>query len=75
MFRQIITTSENMLHLQLPDELVGKKIEIIVFALDSVVARQPEKEVKRTMEEARIFYKNHAVDFGTLEKWDRNELY
>ena len=75
MLRQIIIPPQNTVVLNLPDELVGKRIEIIAFALDSVVARQPEKEVKRTMEEARIFYKNHAVDFGTLEKWDRNELY
>jgi hypothetical protein len=77
MLRQIIVTTENTLLLHLPDELVGKKVEVIAFSTEDINVEKSLTETvgKRTMEEARAFYKKNAVDFSILKKWNREDLY
>lgn len=77
MIRQIITPTQNTYVLHLPDDLIGKNVEVIAFSTEDIaeekVTIDPEK--KRTFAEAVNFYKQNAVDFSKLEKWNREDLY
>jgi len=46
MFREILVASGNRLTLELPDDLVGRGIEVLAFALPPA-ARRPEKQSPR----------------------------
>ena len=74
MFRQIVTPTNTQLTLQLPDEFVGKTVEVIAFTTDDAPS-QTIAEGKRTFEDAIIFFKKNAVDFSKLGKWTREDLY
>ena len=77
MLRQVIFPVGNTVLLHLPDELVGKNVEIIAFATDDVSLGNIETETvkKRSIDEAISFYRANAVDFGKIEKWTREDLY
>ena len=77
MIRQIIIPTQNSYLLHLPDNLIGKKVEVIAFAPDDIVNEPPTEvtETKRTIEQAVSFFRKNAVNFTTLEKWTREDLY
>ena len=73
MYRQIVVPQNTQLLLQLPQEFVGKQVEVIAFTMNETTENSPVK--KRTWEEAKEFFKKHAVDFSKIEKWKREDLY
>jgi hypothetical protein len=77
MIRQIIVPTKNTFLLHLPDDLVGKEVEVIAFSTNDVT---PDNEsvattATRTLKDAAAFYKKHSVDFTKIEKWSREDLY
>lgn len=72
MFRTIITPKETTLTIELPDQMVGKSVEVIAFEIEkkgeTVVKPEDlaESKPKRTFEEAVAFWDFHAVDFANL---------
>ncbi len=77
MIREIIVPTENSYILNLPDNLIGKKVEVIAFSSDDIFNVLPpeQKEMKRTLEQALLFFKKNSIDFTGVEKWDREGLY
>jgi hypothetical protein len=81
MIRQFIVPSENKVTLEIPSNLVGKKVEVILFADEEVAKTLGNSETptterrKRTFEEARAFYEKNGVGFSKLGKWTREDLY
>ncbi len=77
MLHKIVVPTRNTYLLQLPDEMVGKKVEVIAFEvgeadISSLVERE---DTKKTYDEAINFFKEHAIDFSKIEKWKREDLY
>jgi hypothetical protein len=77
MIRQIIVPAANTYILHLPDDFVGKQVELIAFSTDEVPSEKSVFDVakKRTIEDAITFFKNNSVDFSKVEKWKREDLY
>jgi hypothetical protein len=77
MLRQVIFPAQNTILLHLPDELVGKKVEVIAFSFDDVTSQgiRSEKQHEKTFDEAILFFKENAVDFTQIKKWTREDLY
>ena len=77
MIREIIVPTQNTYLLHLPDNLVGKNVEVIAFSSDDISTESApiNKADKRTVEQALAFYKKNAVDFSKIEKWNREDLY
>jgi hypothetical protein len=86
MVRQIIYPSSNKITLNLPDELLGKEVEILAFELE-----KDDKKLRNSMEKGKHssiikgdkediyqrkkldeFYDNFQLDFSNY-KFDRNE--
>jgi hypothetical protein len=56
--------------IRLPDGFLHTPTEVIAFSLETV----PEKP-KRSYASAVAFYKRHAIDFSSVKKWRREDLY
>jgi hypothetical protein len=70
MFKQILTPSSNHLILDIPDNLVGHKVEVTAEAIQ----RNKKKRKKYSLKENRQFYEKYS--FGTLSiNFSREELY
>ena len=74
MLRKIFVPKENFYTLRLPDDFVGKTVEVIAFTTDDATA-QKIPAIKKTYEDAIAFFKSHAVDFSKIGKWSREDLY
>ncbi len=77
MFRKIIVPRENTYLLKLPDEMVGKEIEIIAFKTNKneMTAKNSESDIRTRYRNAIAYFKKHAVDFSSIKKWTREDLY
>lgn len=76
MLREIIVPTENTYLLKLPDEMVGKEVEVIAFDLSDKHSTSLRKEINvKQYDEAIAFFKKNAVDFSKLKKWTRKDLY
>ena len=77
MIRQMIVPTQNTYLLHIPDDLIGKNVEVIAFSTDdtSIEKISDNKTSGRTIQEAIAFYTKHSVDFSQLEKWNREDLY
>lgn len=76
MLREIIVPTENTYLLKLPDEMVGKEVEVIAFDLSDKHSTSLRKEINvKQYDEAIAFFKKNAVDFSKLKKWTREDLY
>jgi hypothetical protein len=77
MFREILVASANNLMLELPDELVGKQIEVLAFELtpsratSKQIPPSPEEQALRMAAIAAIV-KDHRVDLRNFT-FDRDE--
>ena len=65
MIRTVITANKNMLNLPLPDDFIGKKVEVIAFTLD-----EPLKQTKKAA--AKDVFKALSLDTKGY-KFDRDE--
>lgn len=78
MFRTIITPKETTLTIELPDQMVGKTVEVIAFEIEkngeTIVKPEDlvESKPKRTFEEAVAFWDSMAVDMSNF-KFNREE--
>ncbi len=70
MVRTIITPQNNTLSSTIPDSLVGRKLEVIAFALEDELVNEPVAENKEKPSQMRGFFKccycgSHAAACGT----------
>lgn len=78
MIRQIIVPTSNSYVLNLPDELVGKEVEVLAFELQKEYAgKTNEKLIDREglVDNAIRFFKSVSVDTSHVEKYSREDLY
>ena len=66
MYRAIITPKEPRLTIELPQEMVGKLVEVQAFDI------QPDKSRKPTATEIKSFYTSYQVDMSGF-KFNRDE--
>jgi hypothetical protein len=67
MYRAIITPKETTLTIELPDQLVGKSVEVIAFEIENQSLRK-----KPTKKEINLFYATYQVDMKGF-KFNRDE--
>lgn len=76
MFREILVASGNRLTLELPDDLVGREIEVLAFALPpaapAVGEAISEAEMARRTAAISAIFDGHRVDLSNF-KFDRDE--
>lgn len=65
MYREIIIPSHTLHTIELPEEFVGKQVEIIAFSIE-------EKEHNHSTKDAFSFWKKHSIDMSNF-KFDRSE--
>ena len=70
MFRAIITPNQTSLTIELPQELVGKPVEVLAVEIDKLGSALPK--TKPTPEEIASFYDQFQVDM-TGFKFNRDE--
>lgn len=68
MYRAIITPKETTLTIELPEQLVGKPVEVLAFELEKT--QQPRK--KPSAEEINLFYASYQIDMSGY-KFNRDE--
>ena len=69
MYRAIITPKETTLTIELPEQLVGKAVEVLAFELEKS-QQQPRK--KPSAEEINLFYASYQIDMSGY-KFNRDE--
>ena len=67
MYRQIVTPESTRLILQIPEEFVGHRVEVIAFTTEPFAGK------KYSLEENREFYKRFSFDHAQI-KFNRDEL-
>lgn len=78
MYRAIITPKQTKLTIDLPEEMVGKPVEVLAFEIEKngETIVKPENLAtgnrKRTFEEAIAFWDSMAVDMSNF-KFNREE--
>jgi len=74
MIRTIIKSNKNSLTLQLPDDLVGKVIEVIAFEIDQISPPKRPQDIEKSKKIETIdkALSKHRVDL-TAFKFDRDE--
>ena len=66
MYREIIIPTNTTQTIEIPEEFIGKQVEIIAFAIE-------EKETDQSKnEKAFKFWKKHSIDMSNF-KFDRSE--
>ncbi|MBY0435399.1 MAG: hypothetical protein K2U26_14940 [Cyclobacteriaceae bacterium] len=74
MYRAIITPKETTLTIELPEQMVGKPVEVLAFEIekngDSISLTSGKR--KRTFEEAIALWDSMAVDMSNF-KFNREE--
>jgi hypothetical protein len=66
--REIIYPTENNYTLRLPDELIGKEVEIIAFEIE----KTQKKSHQNSLEDLRAIFKDNRVDLSNF-KFDRDK--
>ncbi len=70
MFRTIITPKETSLTIELPEELIGKPIEVLAFEIDNEV--KEKIRTKPSTKEIKEFYSQYQVNMTDF-KFNRAE--
>jgi hypothetical protein len=68
LIREIIYPTENNYTLRLPDEMIGKEIEVIAFEIE----KMPKKSVKNDLKDIQDIFKNNRISLKDF-KFDRDE--
>jgi len=58
MIREIVKSSDNRLFIEIPDEYVGKELNVLIFSDNEVIKKQKKDETKKLLEEFRKITKN-----------------
>ncbi|MCF2503123.1 hypothetical protein L0663_07040 [Dyadobacter sp. CY107] len=74
LIREIIVPTGNSYTLNLPDEMIGKQVEVIAFEIENRVQDVDieSKEREQKIEQIREIYKDSLVDLSNF-KFDRDE--
>jgi hypothetical protein len=76
MIRQIVIPTTNTCTLQLPNNMLGKRIEITAVEIKDILMLDTVEDVtKNAYEKAIYFFKQNAVDTNNIKKWSREDLY
>ena len=74
MVRTIITPAKKDIHLSIPENYIGKKLEITFFALDELIEKQSNKKLGDFLgllsEDEYTQLKNHTEQ--ARKEWNRN---
>ena len=70
MYRAIITPKETKLTIDLPEELIGKPVEVLAFEL--LKTEQVPQRKKPSAEEIDLFYKKYQIDMSNF-RFNRDE--
>jgi len=66
MIQEIVRSSDNKLIIEIPDEYVGKELNVLVFSDNEVIKKQKEEKTKKMLKKFKEISKN----ISTLE--DKN---
>ena len=66
--REIIYPTENNYTLRLPDEMIGKQVEVIAFEIE----KTPKKFIKNDLKEIQDIFKGNRINLSNF-KFDRDE--
>lgn len=69
LLREIIYPTKNTYTLNLPDEMIGKQIEVISFEIEKKKIANPNKNKK---EEIKSIFKDFQINLSNF-KFDRDE--
>ncbi len=74
MIKTVIIPQNNRFNLDIPANYIGKKIEILLYALDEVI--ETEKNIKKPSDFLGIFNEEEATNFEQhieqmRKEWDR----
>lgn len=64
MIREILKPEKNSLTLQLPDDLVGKMIEVIAFSIESSSAAGQNQDAEHKVADFKTRMKNFTFNSG-----------
>ena len=72
LLREIITPTSNEYVLSLPDEMIGKQVEVVAYEVEN-----PQEEIRGLSQEEKIsqiqkIFENSLVDLSNF-KFDRDE--
>ena len=68
LIREIIYPTENNYTLRLPDEMIGKEVEVIAFEIE----KTPKKAAKNDLKDIQDIFKGNKVNLSHF-KFDRDE--
>jgi len=58
MIQEVVRSSDNKLIIEIPDEYVGKELNVLVFSDNEVIKKQKDGETEKLVEEFRRITKN-----------------
>jgi hypothetical protein len=74
MVKTIITPQETNYNLVIPINYIGKKVEILLYAIDELTeSKNEEKHVKLSDKYKNVFTKEDAKDFDNFTEKSRKE--
>ena len=62
MIRTVVTADKNMLNLLLPDDFIGKQVEVIAFTLDEPVKHNKKPAAKEVFKALRLDTRGYRFD-------------
>jgi hypothetical protein len=68
LIREIIFPTENTYTLHLPEEMIGKQVEIIAFEIE----KTPLESQKKNIDDIKAIFKDSLIDLSNY-KFDRDE--
>lgn len=73
MIRQIVVPTQNNYTLELPDEMVGKKVEVIVFEIENVTTENNgTNNTEKRLRNIKKIFQDNLIDMSNY-KFNRDE--
>ncbi|MCZ2224988.1 MAG: hypothetical protein LC122_15305 [Chitinophagales bacterium] len=73
MIRQIVVPTQNNYTLELPDEMVGKKVEVIVFEIENVTTENNgTNNTENRLRSIKKIFQDNLIDMSNY-KFNRDE--
>ncbi len=60
MIKEIVKTDSNKLVIELPEEYIGKKLEVLIFSDSEIIKRKKDDKTKKLLEEFERISKNRV---------------
>ena len=68
LIREIIYPTENNYTLRLPDEMIGKQVEVIAFEIE----KTPKKSTQNNLKDIQDIFRDNRIDLSNF-KFNRDE--